>query len=91
MRLGIHSGELVGGIVGVKKFQFDVFGDTVNTASPMESHGQIMQLNVSAATAALLNPNEFLIRPRGSLEVKGKGKMPMYLVEKNRPTQVSHF
>jgi adenylate cyclase len=50
MRVGIHTGPVVAGIVGVKKFQYDIWGDTVNTASRMESSGEVGQVNISEAT-----------------------------------------
>lgn len=55
MRVGIHTGPVVAGIVGVKKFQYDIWGDTVNTASRMESSGEVGQVNISEATYRLLN------------------------------------
>ncbi len=54
MRVGIHTGPVVAGIVGVKKFQYDIWGDTVNTASRMESNGEVGQVNISEATYALV-------------------------------------
>ncbi len=54
MRVGIHSGPVVAGIVGVKKFQYDIWGDTVNTASRMESSGEVGQVNISEATYRLV-------------------------------------
>ena len=54
MRVGIHTGPVVAGIVGVKKFQYDIWGDTVNTASRMESSGEVGQVNISESTYALV-------------------------------------
>jgi adenylate cyclase len=54
MRVGIHTGPVVAGIVGVKKFAYDIWGDTVNTASRMESSGEVGQVNISEATYALV-------------------------------------
>ena len=58
MRVGIHTGPVVAGIVGVKKFQYDIWGDTVNTASRMESSGEVGQVNISEATYRLVNGEE---------------------------------
>jgi len=79
MRLGVHSGCAVGGIVGTHKYLYDVFGDTVNTASRMETSSEPMEINVSAATAGLLG-DEFRLERRAPLEVKGKGSMDMFFV-----------
>ena len=82
MRLGIHTGPIVAGIVGVKKFQYDVWGDTVNTASRMESNGAVGKVNISEALYELLkNEDCFSFEHRGSIEAKGKGEMKMYFVE----------
>ena len=82
MRVGIHTGPVVAGIVGVKKFQYDIWGDTVNTASRMESHGEVSKVNVSDMTYQILKDNEkFSFENRGMIEVKGKGKMGMWYVD----------
>ena len=82
MRVGIHTGPVVAGIVGVKKFQYDIWGDTVNTASRMESSGEVGQVNISAATYALVKSATGLtFTPRGKVQAKGKGGMEMYFVE----------
>ncbi len=81
MRVGIHTGPVVAGIVGVKKFQYDVWGDTVNTASRMESSGEVGQVNISEATYQLVrNEPRLSFTPRGTIEVKGKGELKMYFV-----------
>ena len=83
MRAGIHTGNVVAGIVGVKKFQYDVWGDTVNVASRMESHGDIGKVNISQATYDLLKDYpEFTFQHRGKIQAKGKGEIDMYFVSK---------
>lgn len=83
MRVGIHTGPVVAGIVGVKKFQYDIWGDTVNTASRMESMGEVGKVNVSDSTyQALKNEPDLAFKSRGKIEVKGKGEVEMWFVEK---------
>jgi len=79
MRIGIHSGPVVAGIIGTGKFSYDLWGDTVNTASRMESGGVAGSIQVSAATHKLLR-NEYAFTPRGSVAVKGKGDMQTYIL-----------
>ena len=73
-RIGINSGSCVGGVIGLRKFVFDIWGDPVNTASRMESHGVPGRIHVSDATYELIR-DEFECEPRGTIEVKGKGPM----------------
>ena len=77
LRIGVHTGPVVAGIVGLKKFQYDIWGDTVNTASRMESAGEVGRVNVSQTTFDLVR-DKFDFTFRGELEAKGKGKIPMY-------------
>ncbi len=85
MRLGIHTGPVVAGIVGVKKFQYDIWGDTVNIASRMESNGEIGRVNISQYTFELIKVDpRFTFEPRGKLEVKGKGEMEMWFVDRKQ-------
>jgi class 3 adenylate cyclase len=68
--------------VGVKKFQYDIWGDTVNTASRMESSGEVGKVNISGSTYALVKDEPgFTFTARGKVQAKGKGEMEMYFVE----------
>jgi class 3 adenylate cyclase len=93
MRVGIHVGPIVAGIVGVKKFQYDVWGDTVNTASRMESNGAVGRVNISHHTYELVKDEEdLLFEYRGEVEAKGKGKLKMYFVElKTKPASTNQY
>jgi len=83
MRVGIHTGPIVAGIVGDVKFQYDIWGDTVNTASRLESHAEIGKVNISSSTYSLVKDDpSFLFVSRGMIEVKGKGRLEMYFVER---------
>ncbi|MGI9584450.1 MAG: adenylate/guanylate cyclase domain-containing protein, partial [Acidimicrobiia bacterium] len=79
MRIGIHSGPLVAGIIGTDKFSYDLWGDTVNTASRMESEGVPGLIQTSAATHVLIR-NDFVLSPRGTVTVKGKGHMKTFIL-----------
>ena len=83
MRAGIHTGPVVAGIVGTLKFQYDIWGDAVNTASRLESNGQVGKVNISEQTYELLKDDgAFTFVSRGRLQAKGKGEIEMYFVEK---------
>ena len=78
-RIGIHSGPIIAGVIGTHKFVYDVWGDTVNTASRMESHSLPGRIQLSAATRAALGEGVKLER-RGVIEIKGKGMMETYFL-----------
>ena len=83
MRVGIHTGPVIAGIVGVKKYAYDIWGDTVNTASRMESSGAVGHVNISATTYELVKDQPGLrFVHRGSVQAKGKGEMEMWFVER---------
>jgi guanylate cyclase len=80
LRVGINSGPVVAGVIGQKRFLYDLWGDAVNTASRMESHGTSGRIQITRATKDLLK-DEFVCEPRGRIPVKGKGEMEAwYLV-----------
>ena len=83
MRVGIHSGQVVTGIVGKRKYAFDIWGDTVNIASRMESASEAGRVNVSAYTYYLIQ-EEFDCEYRGKLAAKGKGEVDMYFVSSRK-------
>jgi adenylate cyclase len=80
LRIGINSGPVVAGVIGRKRFLYDLWGDAVNTASRMESHGTSGRIQITRATKELLE-DEFVCEPRGTVSLKGKGEMEAwYLV-----------
>ncbi|MGC2125141.1 MAG: adenylate/guanylate cyclase domain-containing protein [Xanthobacteraceae bacterium] len=84
IRIGIHTGSIVAGVIGMHKFAYDVWGDTVNTASAMESNGIPNEIQVSHASFRYL-ANDFILEPRGAIEIKGKRRMETYLLRGEQP------
>ncbi len=79
VRIGIDTGPVVAGVIGRSKFIYDLWGDTVNTASRMESHAQVGTIQVTQRAFDRLR-HRYELRPRGTIEVKGKGPMATYLL-----------
>ena len=79
IRIGIHSGSVVAGIVGIKKFAYDIWGDTVNTAARMEQNSEAGKINISQTTYELVK-DKFACEYRGEIDAKGKGMLKMYYV-----------
>jgi class 3 adenylate cyclase len=80
-RFGIHTGQLVAGVVGIRKFAYDIWGDTVNMAARMQQEGEVGKVNISGATYELVK-DRFLCIHRGKHAAKNKGEIDMYFVEK---------
>ena len=74
MRIGVHTGSVIAGVIGAVRFSYDIWGDTVNTASRMESHGQAGRIQISQHTKERIE-DAFMVEPRGMIDVKGKGEM----------------
>ncbi|HAS45517.1 MAG TPA: hypothetical protein DCS93_33845 [Microscillaceae bacterium] len=84
VRLGINTGEVIAGVIGKKKFAYDVWGDAVNTAARMESSGAVGEVNISQNTYELVK-DYFEVESRGKVKAKGKGEVEMYFVKRIKP------
>lgn len=83
-RIGINSGPVVAGVIGHKKFQYDMWSDAVNTASRMESHGKADMIQITEETYRYLK-DDFICEPRGEIMVKGKGPMETWILKSAKP------
>lgn len=88
IRVGLHSGPLVAGIVGIRKFSYDIWGDTVNIAARMETSGEIGRINISGTTYEMVK-DKFECSYRGKVPAKNKGEVDMYFIEYQK--EPSHF
>jgi class 3 adenylate cyclase/tetratricopeptide (TPR) repeat protein len=88
LRIGIHVGPLVAGVVGKRKFAYDIWGSTVNVASRMESNGAFNRVNISASTYELIK-EQFACSYRGKIEAKNVGEIDMYFVDSELPNTIS--
>ena len=83
LRIGIHSGPVVAGVIGARKFTYDLWGDTVNLASRMESHGVVDEIQISEAVYEKLK-DDYVIESRGEIVVKGKGEMRVWILSSRK-------
>jgi len=85
MRIGLHTGTVVAGVIGIIKPELDIWGDTVNTAARMQQHGEVGKINISEKTQVEIskNSNKFYFEKRKKIKVKGKEKIQMFFIEKH--------
>ena len=84
VRIGVHSGSVIAGLVGTRRYQYDIFGDDVNIASRVESASEPMRVTISANTMERINADGLLIQPRGNIDLKGKGERELFFVDRRR-------
>jgi class 3 adenylate cyclase len=89
IRIGINTGPVVAGVVGTKKFAYDIWGDTVNVAARMETNSQAGKINISENTYSYVK-DRFECEYRGEIDVKNKGMMKMYFVTKHEASSAPH-
>jgi hypothetical protein len=90
LRIGIHTGPVVAGVIGENKFLYDLWGDSVNTASRMESHGEVGRTQVTSEVYEVLK-SAFIFSPEREIEVKGKGRMKVFFLNGILPSFESEF
>ncbi len=90
IRIGIHSGPVVAGIVGTKKFAYDIWGDTVNCAARLEAASEPGKINISETTYQLIK-GEYNCNFRGEIEAKNRGKLKMYLLVNRKSIGILKF
>ncbi len=84
LRIGIHTGELIAGVIGIKRYAYDIWGDTVNVAARMESNGEVGKVNISGSTYSYIEPF-FECTYRGKVHAKNKGHIDMFFVDRIKP------
>ncbi|MBI3260081.1 MAG: adenylate/guanylate cyclase domain-containing protein, partial [Ignavibacteriae bacterium] len=83
VKIGVHTGSAIAGVFGNERFVYDVYSDAVNTAARMESHGEVGKIHVSEDLMKSLSDSSFRFIPRGEMNIKGKGAMKTYFLEKS--------